>query len=841
MCSYIVQQVSTLSVLFLVALLKKVYSNGARNYPSYIIARMPKEIRKRDGSVVTFSPEKITRALARAFIETGEGDMEVARTLTAMVEERIARIEKETRNYVPDVEEIQDFVELALIEKGLAKTAKSYILYREEHRRLRETQREILHGKVTKLPFSLNALRVVAKRYLQQDAEGRPTETPEEMFRRVADSLAAIERNYGKQEATVQSWSDKFYDVLSHFEFTPAGRTITNAGAQTPVVANCIVLHFEDSMNGIFQTLKEATLLQQQGSGLGFAFHLIRPAGLRASRTQGRASGPVSFLQVYNTAFGIIQQQNRHGANMAVMRVDHPDILDFLHCKEQEGSIANFNISVGFTDRFMQAVEDNSPEPWMCEWKGTPMYPRRVKRNARGVVEEIIEEKMTARQLFDEIVSAAWNNGEPGAVFLDEVNRTNPVPALGRLETCNPCGEQFLHDGDVCNLGSINLAQFGKRGQLDEARLREVTAIATRMLDNVIDQYGFAVERVQQTATGNRRIGLGIMGFADLLYQLRIGYNSPEGFAMAERVMSIIQEESHRTSQVLADEKGVFPNFSKSVYAQQGIKMRNAALTTVAPTGTIAMMLDASGGVEPFFALAYHYKGILGGTVSLHYINKYLEKELRERGLYSEELIERIIQEGSLQNIDEIPLDMKRVYVTAMDIAAEDHIRMQASFQKHVDNSISKTCNFPYDATHDDVRQGYLLGWKLGCKGMTVYRDGSREIQVLNLNKKKDEVKETPAPVVPVAQFEPVAIHSSVANSIPLFQTATVSLAQAVAPVRERVAVAERLRDIVDEAQASMTAKEKIEADICPECDSKLQPLEGCTSCPSCGWALCTL
>lgn len=779
---------------------------------------MPKEIRKRDGSVVAFSSDKITRALARAFIETGEGDMATAKELTAAVVERLEVIEKESKKYVPEVEEIQDFVELALIERGLAKTAKAYILYREEHRRLREAQREILHGRTTKLPFSLNALRVVAKRYLQQDEDGLPCETPEEMFRRVADSLASVERDYAKTEASVQQWSDKFYEVLSRFEFTPAGRTITNAGAQTPVVANCIVLHFEDSMQGIFETLKEATLLQQQGSGLGFAFHLLRPAGLRASRTQGRASGPVSFLQVYNTAFGIIQQQNRHGANMAVMRVDHPDILDFLHCKEQEGAIVNFNISVGFTDKFMQAVEDDSPVPWMCAWKGTPMYPRRVKRNSRGIVEEIIEEKMTARQLFDEIVSAAWNNGEPGAVFLDEVNRTNPVPALGRIETCNPCGEQFLHDGDVCNLGSINLAQLAKRGQLYETRLREVTAIATRMLDNVIDNYGFAVDRVQQTATNNRRLGLGVMGFADLLYQLRIGYDTPEGFAMAERVMGIIQDEAHKTSRALADEKGVFRNWEKSVFAERGIKMRNAALTTVAPTGTIAMMLDASGGVEPFFALAYHYKGILGGNVSLHYVNKYLEKELKGRGLYADHLIEQIIEEGSLQGIEGIPDDIKRVYVTAMDIAAEDHIRMQAAFQKHVDNSISKTCNFSYDATHDDVRAGYLLGWRLGCKGLTVYRDGSREVQVLNLNKKKESA-------VRVMEMAPAAA----------------PVAVAAAPVRERVAVAERLRGVDEEVQALESSKEKIASGVCPECSATLVPAEGCMSCPGCGWALCTL
>ncbi len=594
-------------------------------------------------------------------------------------------------------------------------------------------------------------------------------------------------------------------------------------------------------MDGIFETLREATLLQQQGSGLGFAFHLLRPAGLRAKRTQGRSSGPVSFLQVYNTAFGIIQQQNRHGANMAVMRVDHPDILDFVHCKDREGDLVNFNVSVGLTDAFMSAVESNDQKPWMCEWKGTKMFPRRVKRNQRGMVEEVIEEKLTAREIFDEIISAAWNTGEPGAVFLDAVNRTNPVPRLGRIETCNPCGEQFLHDGDVCNLGSINLAPFAASGRLKEERLREVTRLAIRMLDNVIDSYGFAVDRVQQTAMGNRRIGLGVMGFADLLYQLKIGYTQPEGFAMAERVMGIIQEESHATSRLLAEEKGVFANWHLSVYAERGVKMRNAALTTVAPTGTISMMFDASGGVEPFFALAYHYQGILGGKVQLHYVNKYLERALRERGLYSDTLINRIIKDGSLQHIAEIPEEIKRVFVTAMDIKAEDHIRMQASFQKYIDNSISKTCNFPNDATHDDVREGYLLGWRLGCKGMTVYRDGSREQQVLNLNKDKQEVTQPspevkkhvePAPMMHVTHpspRQPAGLRGAGASLGPVREIARAAAVGAIAtaPVRERIGHTETVT--------------KHKGEFCPECSTKLQLSEGCKSCPGCGWAICSL
>lgn len=817
-----------------------------------VIFRMPQEIRKRDGSVVSFSAVKIAKALAKALASSGEGGEAIAQQLTDHVVSRLSAMEREVQNFVPDVEQVQDLVEVALIEGGFAKTAKSYILYRDQHRRARDAQRSILNGRTTKLPFSLNALKVVAKRYLRQDDDGHPIETPEEMFRRVANTLARVEEKYGKAQADVAAWSDRFYEVLTQFEFTPAGRTITNAGAETPIVANCIVLHASDSMEGIFETLKEATLLQQQGSGLGFPFHLLRPAGLRAKRTQGRASGPISFLQVYNTAFGIIQQQNRHGANMAIMRVDHPDVLDFVHCKEQEGSLVNFNISIGLTDEFMSAVERDDQQPWMCQWQGVKMYPRRVKRNSRGIVEEIIEEKMTAREMFDEIISAAWNNGEPGAVFLDEVNRTNPVPGLGRIEACNPCGEQFLHDGDVCNLGSINLAQFAEGGQLKEERLREVSKIATRMLDNVIDLYGFSVDRVKRVSSGNRRIGLGVMGFADLLYQLKIGYGTPEGFAMAERVMGIIHDASHEVSRELAVEKGLFPNWHLSVYAPQGIKMRNAALTTVAPTGTIAMMLDASGGVEPFFALAYHYKGILGGNVSLHYVNKYLEAELKARGLYSDQLIEKIIEEGSLQNIDGVPEDMKRIYVTAMDISADDHIKMQASFQKHVDNSISKTCNFTFDATHDDVRHGYLLAWKMRCKGLTVYRDGSREIQVLNLNKtKKAEAKPAaPAPTQgtsvsvqtlprPVASL--VRTAPPIMSSSPLRPKMSAALAPAAAAGIAVVAAAAPQTRTFHQNLKAMSVKEKIKANICPECDTGLRQAEGCRSCPRCGWALCSL
>lgn len=668
-----------------------------------------------------------------------------------------------------------------------------------------EQQKEIMEGKTTNLPFSLNALQVVGKRYLVRDEEGKITENPEEMFERVAKALAEVELNYGKTTAEVESIRQEFLEMLMNFEFTPAGRTLANAGGPTKLVSNCIVLNIEDSMESIFQTLKEASLLQQAGSGLGFPLHLLRPAGYRTIASRGVASGPISFLQVYNNAFGVIKQQNRHGANMAVMKVDHPDILEFIHCKEKEGHISNFNVSVGLTNQFMEEVKKNSSQPWFCSWKGKKMKPRRVYRNKNFSFSHVEEVDLTARQLFEEIIECAWKNGEPGCVFLDTVNDTNPVPGLGRIEACNPCGEQFLHDGDVCNLGSINLEKFvTPDGKVDFKHLEEVTKKAVRMLDNVIDLSDFPIERVNKTFRGNRRIGLGIMGFADMLYKIRVAYNSAEGLDTAEKVMGCIQRAAHAMSQELAEEKGVFPNWHQSIYPQKGIKMRNAALTNIAPTGTISMIFDVSGGVEPYFALAYHYKNILGGEVELYYTNKHLREELERLGLYQEQIMERISREGTLKNIPEIPEETKRVFVTSMDISAGDHTRMQAAFQRHLDNAISKTINFPYQATKEEVLQGYILAWELGCKGCTAYRDGSREEQILNLNKDKNGLaKETSAP--------------------------------------KKTSPEEMVVIVAKADHGNETKQEIMKSGQCPECSSPIKIAEGCYTCLTCGSSACSL
>jgi ribonucleoside-diphosphate reductase alpha chain len=646
-----------------------------------------------------------------------------------------------------------------------------------------------MNGRTTKLPFSMNALQVIAKRYLVHNRDGNVIESPEDMFFRVASALASVEGNYGKSAEEVGKIREQFFEVLHNFEFTPAGRTLSNAGAPTPIVPNCVVLHADDSMDGIFETLKQAAVLQQSGCGLGFPFHILRPAGTIAKRSRGVASGPVSFLHVYNDSFGVIKQQNRHGANMAVMRVDHPDILEFIHCKDIEGDLKNFNVSIGLTNEFMEKVKSNDPSPWLCSWRDEKMKPRRIYRDGRIVV-DTKEETMTARELFNEIITCAWQTGEPGCVFLDRVNETNPLPGLGRIEACNPCGEQFLHDGDVCNLGSINLEHFEKGGKVDYDRLRYVARIATRMLDNVIDLTSAPVEKINKAIRNNRRVGIGIMGFADLLYKLHIPYNSDEGIKTAEKIMKCIQDATHEMSQELAEEKGVFPNWDKSIYKQQNVKMRNAATTNIAPTGTVSMIFDVSGGVEPYFALAYHYQGILGGNTELYYLNKHLKRELAAIGLDTPEIMKRVYEEGSMARIESIPESIRRVFVTSMDISAEDHIRMQSAFQKYCDNAISKTINFAEDATKEDVLQGYIMAWQLGCKGCTVYRNNSRRVQVLNLNKKTEP-----------AEDDTVGVKTMVVKA------------------------------------ASGESSEK----LCPECNGALEYGEGCVKCKECGWGKCSL
>ncbi len=692
------------------------------------------KITKRDGRIVDFEQDKITQAIFKSLLATNLGGRKEARRLSDKVVELIKQRFRKDR--IPKVEEIQDIVEMVLMKEDFIESAKAYILYRKEHQRAREEKEKVLGGQLTQLPLTLNSLKILAGRYLKRDPKTkRIIETPEEMFERVARAVAEVEKKYGKSAKEIKNWQEKFYQLMTNFEFLPAGRTLTNAGTAMSVISNCVVLHIEDSMDDIFKTLRDAALLQQSGSGIGFPFHLLRPAGSLTKRTQGVASGPVSFLQVYDKAFGVIKQQGRHGANMAVMRVDHPDILDFIHAKDREGELTNFNISVSLTDKFIEKVKAKSEEPWLCQVKGKNLLPRRIVRDRYGHVTQIQEIKITPGEIMAEIANNAWINGEPGIIFIDRVNRSNPLPGLGRIEASNPCGEQFLHDGDVCNLGSINLDKFVRDGKINWPKLKEATKLATRMLDNVIDITEFSISRTNQVFRKNRRIGIGIMGFADFLFQLEVPYNSEEGFQTGEKVMKFINQTAHQTSQELAKEKGIFDNYRLSIWAKKKVKMRNAALTCIAPTGTISMIPEVSSGVEPYFALAYSKKQVMGDE-EFHYVNHYLEKKLREKRLYTPGTVNRIYQEGTIQNIKEIPKSIRRVFVGAMDISPEDHIKMEAAFQKNLDNSISKTVNLPNETTRFDVEKVIQLAWQANCKAFTVYRSGSREKEVLTTKKK---------------------------------------------------------------------------------------------------------
>jgi ribonucleoside-diphosphate reductase alpha chain len=580
---------------------------------------------------------------------------------------------------------------------------------------------------MSKLEFTSNAMMVLNNRYLRQDSDGSVIETPEECFQRVSSAIAASE-----SPSTRAIWSAAFYEILSKFEFLPAGRTISIAGTGAPLVSNCVVLHIDDSLDHIFQTMEDAALLHQAGSGVGFPMHLLRPAGMKCKRTLGMASGPVSFLHIYSEAFRPLITHGRESANMAVMRIDHPDILEFMTAKMVEGRFPNFNFSIALTDEFMEAAMNRPNEPWICHWHETPMKPRTIKRDGAGRILDIAEVDITAGALLDRIVKCAWQNGEPGCVFIDTVNKTNPLPGLGRLECCNPCGEQYLHDGDACNLGSINLEKFVTNGEIDKERLSKVARIAVRFLDDVIDQTNFPVQRVRDTFTGNRRIGLGIMGLADMLFGLGLAYDSEAGRNAAREAMRCIQTAAIEESEHLGLEKGSFPNLAKSVWAEKKA-MRNASLTTVAPTGSVSMLFDVSSGIEPYFALAYRRQNCLDGQKMEPFVNKHLKAALEKLSL-SESTMDRIIQSGSVQGIMEVPEDIRRVFVTSLDISAEDHCKMQVAVQEFCCNAISKTINFPRTASIEDVKQGFISGWQSGTKGMTVYRNGSREIQVLVTN-----------------------------------------------------------------------------------------------------------
>ena len=568
------------------------------------------------------------------------------------------------------------------------------------------------------LKLSDNARRVLAARYLRRDAQRRIVETPEELFARVAKTVAAAEARFGRA-ADESRWSEEFFRLLTSFEFLPNTPALINAGAPDGQLSACFVVPVPDNLEGIFDAVRDMALIQRTSGGTGFSFSRLRPKGDPAVANGSESAGPVSFMQIFNCVTEHVRQGGkRRGANMGVLRVDHPDILDFIRAKLEERALTNFNLSVGVTDAFMTAVQRGD--------RYALVHPRTGQVLAR----------VPAREVFDEIINAAWRMGDPGLLFLDAINRANPTPQLGDIEATNPCGEVPLLPHEACNLGSLSLARFvaerDGRAAVDWERLRGVVNTAIRFLDNLIEVNHYPSLEIARQTRGNRKIGLGVMGLAEALVRLGISYDSDEAVSLAAEFMRTIAGEAMRASEQLAAERGVFPHWPGSIYERRAVRLRNATRTAIAPTGTIGIIADTSPGIEPFFALAYRRSHVLAGQ-TLYEINPLFREHLHRRGLDTAACLQELQAQGNLRRLSSVPDDLKRLFVTALEIPPGRHLQIQAAFQRHVDNSVSKTVNLPHEADPQEVARIYQRAWELGLKGITIYRYGSRATQVLEL------------------------------------------------------------------------------------------------------------
>ncbi len=684
-----------------------------------------------DGRVEEFSLQTVSDSIFRAAQKVGGKDKQRAVQLSHEVVQKLNQLGKSSIYH----DELQEAIELVLFQQGHLKTARAHIQQRYEKQEEDKPEDSLL--------FSGQALRILERRYLLRNEEGEITETPRQLLRRVARSIAQADRLYaqedrrekeqrkeqGKEQAAdektgeekIKKTAEEFYQVMAELRFLPNSPTLMNAGTKVQQISSCFVLPVDDSMNSIFDTLRDAAVIHQRGSGTGFSFSALRPKEDQVKRHLGVAAGPVAFLQVYDKALEVVKQGGvRPGANMAVLRVDHPDIIRFIESKRDKKSLKNFNISVAVTDNFMRAAEQDR-EYYL-------VHPKTEKYMGR----------LRARDIFAIITQNAWKTGDPGLLFIDEINRRHPAKHLGEIETTNQCGEAPLLPYEGCVLGSVNLSRMMRplqaepgKSELDWELLRQTVRMAVHFLDNVIDLNAYPLAQIEEATRRSRKFGLGIMGFADALCMLRIKYDSEEGLEFADKLMSFIKATAYEKSTELAEERGACPAWQGSEHQKQGRKMRNMTCISLAPTGTISILADASPGCEPLYAVSYQ-KTVLGDT-ELIYLNKAFERVARERGFYSAELMRRVSFSGSIQEIKEIPKDVRDIFVSAQDISPEWHIRMQAALQKHVDNSISKTINFPRTATIKDVENAYLLAWKAKCKGITIYRDGSYEDQVMNI------------------------------------------------------------------------------------------------------------
>jgi ribonucleoside-diphosphate reductase alpha chain len=609
------------------------------------------------------------------------------------------------------------------------------------------------YSRVIDETLSPNSLKVLQKRYLCKGEDGQPVERPSDMFARVAENIASADLGYGADEAAVAATSADFYELMTSLDFLPNSPTLMNAGREIQQLSACFVLPVCDSMDSIFGAVRDTALIHKSGGGTGFSFSRLRPGGDMVRSTQGVSSGPVSFMRVFNQATEAVKQGGtRRGANMGVLRVDHPDILQFIRCKE-DGDFANFNISVAITEKFMEAVRNGTSYELVNPRDGS------------------VAGSLDAREVYELIVDMAWGTGDPGIIFIDRMNRDNPTPRLGEIESTNPCGEQPLLPYEACNLGSVNLARFITQRDdgpaVDWDRLGDVVHRAVHFLDNVIDVNEYPLPKISELARGNRKIGLGVMGWADLLIKMGIAYDSEDAVALGEKVMGFIEAEARTASVKLAEERGVFPNFEGSIFdTPEGVRIRNATVTTIAPTGTLSIIANVSSGIEPLFAVSY-VRTVMDNDRLIE-VNPIFEDAAIKQGFYSRELMAVIAEHGSVRGLDEVPEEVQRIFVTAHDIVPTWHVRMQAAFQKYTDNAVSKTVNFSHDAAAEDVREVYDLAYELGVKGVTIYRDGSKENQVLSTGKtakagqdgplvaRPGEIEPRPRPSVTIGRTEKI-------------------------------------------------------------------------------------